>query len=177
MPATDAGPVADVEVMGASSWDKVTDEHLKTFLRDFLPRGSAGASRTAVADVSASDRLYQELLEFASDGIYGLNSDGYATLVNPAARRMTGWTIEDLQTCTQHSMVHHSHADGSHYSLEECPIHATLTRGVVSMSEDEVFWRKDGTSFPVAYTASPIIREGKLSGAVIIFRERSVREV
>ena len=45
------------------------------------------------------------------------------------------------------------------------------------MSEDEVFWRKDGTSFPVAYTTSPIIREGKLSGAVIIFRERSVREV
>lgn len=117
-----------------------------------------------------SDELYRELLESAADGIYGLDANGYVTFVNPAARRMTGWSIDDLRGRTQHSMVHHSHADGTEYPRDQCPIYAALSDGRVHKRDDEVFWRKDGTSFPVAYTSSPVFRDGKPAGAVIIFR-------
>ncbi len=72
-------------------------------------------------------------------------------------------------------MVHHSHADGSHYPREECPIYQALRDGQVHHREDEVFWRKDGSSFPVSYTSTPILREGKPIGAVIIFSDITKR--
>lgn len=124
---------------------------------------------------SGSEQLYRELLENAADGIYGLDEKGYVTFVNPAARRMTGWSIDDMRGRTQHSMVHHSHADGQEYHRDDCPIYAALTDGRVHRRDDEVFWRKDGTSFPVAYTSSPIFRDGVPAGAVVLFRERPTR--
>ncbi len=111
------------------------------------------------------------LLEEAGDGIYGLDSKGYVTFVNRAAREMTGWSIAEMSGHTQHSLVHHSHADGSPYPPELCPICLALRDNVSQHREDEVFWRKDGTSFPVAYTSTPILVEEKNAGAVVIFRD------
>lgn len=111
------------------------------------------------------------ILDAAGDGIYGLDLDGYVTFVNPAAREMTGWSLEDLRGRTQHSMVHHSHPDGSHYPREDCPIYKALRDGQIHRREDEVFWRKDGSSFPVSYTSTPILRDGVPAGAVIIFSD------
>lgn len=114
--------------------------------------------------------LYQRLLECAADGIYGLDLNGYVTFVNPAARRMTGWSLDDLRGRTQHSMVHHSHVDGSAYPREDCPIYAALRDGKVHRRDDEVFWRKDGSSFAVEYSSAPIFEDGKPAGAVVVFR-------
>lgn len=147
----------------------------RSFRRDqFL--SNPQAQQSAQEEDRGEDRLYRELLEFASEGIYGLDRDGYVTFVNQAARNMTGWTDDDLYGRTQHSMVHHSHADGSHYPRNECPIYAAIRDGDVHRCDDEVFWRKDGTSFPVAYTSSPIFRAGKPAGAVVIFRSLSAKE-
>jgi len=38
-----------------------------------------------------------------------------------------------------------------------------------------VFWRKDGSCFPVEYTSTPIEDQGRLVGAVVIFRDVSER--
>ena len=118
------------------------------------------------------------ILESAGEGIYGLDLRGYATFVNPAAHRITGWSLEDMRSHSQHSIVHHSHADGSHYPREECPIYQALRDGVVHHREDEVFWRKDGTCFPVSYTSTPLMRKGVQVGAVVVFRDitEQVRE-
>jgi transcriptional regulator with GAF, ATPase, and Fis domain len=40
---------------------------------------------------------------------------------------------------------------------------------------DEVFWRKDGTSFPVEYTSTPILSGNKVVGAVVVFRDITLR--
>jgi signal transduction histidine kinase len=40
---------------------------------------------------------------------------------------------------------------------------------------DEVFWRADGSSIPVEYTASPLIEDGRLSGMVVAFQDISER--
>jgi hypothetical protein len=56
------------------------------------------------------------------------------------------------------------------YSLEECQIHAALDDGSTHSRDDEVFWRKDGTSFPVDYVSTPILQDGEVVGSVVTFK-------
>lgn len=104
------------------------------------------------------------LLDAVSEGIYGFDLDGHAVFINPAAERMTGWQADELLGKTIHNFHHHSHADGSHYPHEDCPIYQTLKDGKAREISDEVFWRKDGSSFPVHYSSTPVWQDGKLKG-------------
>ena len=115
------------------------------------------------------------LLEQAGEGIYGLDVNGHVTFINRAAQEMTGWSFAEMRGHTQHSLVHHSHADGSPYPREDCPIYAALRGNESHHRDDEVFWRKDGTSFPVAYTSTPLIVDGISRGAAVIFRDITVQ--
>ena len=118
---------------------------------------------------------YEEILDCVEEGIYVLDPTGRVAFANPASARMVGWEAEELIGRPQHETVHHSRADGSPYPLEECPIRATLRDGAVRRVSGEIFWRKDGTSFPVEYTASAVRREGEVIGAVVAFRDVSER--
>ena len=121
------------------------------------------------------ERENQLILRAAGEGIYGVNADGKTTFVNPAAERMLGWKAEDLVGRDMHSIVHHTHADGSYYPATQCPIYAAFRDGAVHQVDSEVFWRKDGTRFFVEYTSTPIRDRGSLVGAVIVFRDITQR--
>ncbi len=116
------------------------------------------------------------ILKHAIDGIYGLDLEGKTTFANPSALELTGYTEEEMLGVMQHSLIHHSHADGSHYPREECNIYKAVNEGVSQTVSTEVFWRKDGSSFPVEYTSSPTFDEdGKITGAMVVFRDISER--
>ncbi len=121
------------------------------------------------------ERKNQLILGAAGEGIYGVNADGETTFVNPAAERMLGWSAEELAGRDIHNTVHHSHEDGRTYAGKICPIYAAFRDGEVHHVDDEVFWRKDGSSFPVEYTSTPITDNGRLVGAVVVFRDVSDR--
>ena len=115
---------------------------------------------------------YELILNAAGEGIYGLDKNGKVTFVNPAAVEITGWSVEDTIGEAGHEQHHHSRADGNLYPREECPIYAALKDGEVHHQvRDEVFWRKDGTSFPVYYSSTPIIDDGEIIGAVVVFQD------
>lgn len=116
------------------------------------------------------------ILDSAGEGIYGLDADGRTTFVNPAAQKMTGYTAEEMIGTCQHKMVHHSKSDGAPYSVLDCPIYAAFKKGKVFSVSNEVFWRKDGTSFPVYYTSTPLLKNGKCIGAVVVFNDISQRK-
>lgn len=119
----------------------------------------------------------QELiLSSAGEGIFGLDVHGNHTIVNPAAAQMLGYTVDEIIDRHSHTMLHYKKADGSLYPEEECPIYAVYKDGRVHRETDEVFWRKDGTSFPVAYTSTPVIVDEKIIGAVVTFRDISERK-
>ncbi len=111
------------------------------------------------------------ILESAGDGIFGVDNEGFVTFLNPAAREMTGWTFEELRGRSPHALMHHSHADGSPYHEQDCPIYHAVRDGEIHHCSDEVFWRKDGTCFPLDYTSTPILLNGVIHGAVIVFRD------
>ena len=116
---------------------------------------------------------YKLILTSAADGIYGLDNEGKGTFVNPAAIEMTGWTEEDVIGQPMHGKHHHTKTNGDHYPQHECPIYAALQDGAIHHITDEVFWRKDGTCFPVHYTSTPILEDGAIVGAVVVFQDVS----
>ena len=118
-------------------------------------------------------KRYELILNAAGEGIYGLDAEGRANFVNPAAAEMTGWKAEDIIGEKLHDHHHHTKVDGSPYPQHECPIFASLKDGEIHQVHDEIFWRKDGSSFPVYYTSTPIVEDGVICGAVIVFQDVS----
>jgi diguanylate cyclase (GGDEF)-like protein/PAS domain S-box-containing protein len=127
--------------------------------------------------IAAQDRLRRQL-EFTriitkslGEGVLALNSAGRSIFLNPAGEAMLGWKGAELLGKVVHDLIHRSAADGSPVSRSECLICARSRSGETSYSEDDVFTRRDGSVFPVAYTSSPIFDGDRVTGAVVAFRD------
>ena len=119
-------------------------------------------------------RLHELILNSTGEGIFGLDLEGKTTFVNPAAAHILGWEPQELLGKPQHSLIHHTRPDGTPYPREECHIYASFKDGRVHRVDNEVFWRKDGTSLPVEYVSTPMRDENRaLVGAVVRIRGRS----
>ena len=130
------------------------------------------AAENARRQAETAERERREkllLLDSTSEGIYGIDRDGRCTFFNQAAAGMTRFEPEEALGQNLHALIHHHRADGSPYPEDECPIYRALRRGEGCRLDDEVLWRKDGTSFPVEYASSPIIEDGEIRGAVVTF--------
>jgi two-component system sensor histidine kinase TtrS len=128
----------------------------------------------------AKNRLelqHELILDSVADGIYGVDLYGRSTFFNKAAESITGWYAEEVIGLNQHEILHHSHEDGSPHRAEECPVYQTFRDNEARYISDDVFWRKDSTSFPVEYSSTPIRDEGgKSVGAVVVFRDITLRK-
>src|SRR2546422_6601756 len=89
---------------------------------------------------------------------------------------MLGWRVAELIGQPMHPILHHTKPDGTPYPEEECPIYASFNDSVVHRVADEVFWRRDGTSFPVEYVSTPIRERGEVVGAVVVFIDTTLRK-
>lgn len=110
------------------------------------------------------------VLDMAGEGILGLDKAGNHTFVNPAAARMLGYGVEEMIGRDSHAMWHHTKPDGTPFPSEECPIATVLEEGIVHRGENELLWCKDGSGIRVDFTSTPIVEEGKIVGAVVVFR-------
>ena len=145
--------------------------------RDITKRKEIEHEREVAHEELVNLQLEQQLiLDAAGEGIYGLDADGNLTFGNAASSEILGWQVEDTLNKKAHDVHHHSHADGSPYPREECPIYASLTDGEVHRVDDEVFWHTNGKPVPVEYTSTPIIKDGKPNGAVVVFRDVTNRK-
>lgn len=139
------------------------------YLRDISERKALEAEQSRLAD---SNRL---LLESTGDGIYGIDLQGKFTFVNQAAARTLGYAPGEMIGQNGHALIHGRRQDGSAYYETECPIYRAIRSGESAHSEEEVFWRRDGTAFPVSYTVAPIVAEEGVQGAVVTFADISER--
>ena len=132
--------------------------------------------RLAQAERTRLTKEVHLLLESTSEGVYGTNLAGEVVFINRCGAQMLGYQPDDLVGQRMHYKVHHHHLDGSFYAIEHCPIHQTETTRQSVRVDDEVFWRRDGTAFPVEYSCSPIIEDGQVRGAVVTFTDITVRK-
>jgi len=127
-------------------------------------------------------RQSDSILASVGDGIYGIDLEGRVTFFNAAATQMLGYKQEEMLGQVMHNLIHHTRADGMPYDSADSPIRKSLTNFDTVRVSNEVFWRKDGTSFPVEYVARPQIdsqssdSEGlKPLGVVVAFTDTTER--
>ena len=126
--------------------------------------------KTAEANLRETEADLRLVLDSATDGVYCVDTDGTTTMCNAAFLRMLGIRGEaDAIGRKLHDVIHHTHPDGLPYPKEECPIYRTARDGVPSHVDYELFFRFDGTSFPVEYWVNPIVGDGTRQGAVCTF--------
>ncbi|HBG23697.1 MAG: hypothetical protein A2266_02205 [Bacteroidetes bacterium RIFOXYA12_FULL_40_10] len=126
--------------------------------------------------VQSEERL-RLIFDSAAEGIYGLDTLGNCTFCNKAAISMLGYTNEnELIGRNMHNIIHCLHNDGSPFLEIDCKIYKAFLRSEGTHVDDEVLWRKDGTSFPVEYWSYPIHRDEKTIGAVVTFMDISQRK-
>ena len=117
-----------------------------------------------------SEERVRLILDSAAEGIFGCDPEGACLFCNPAAVRLLGYdNPSELLGENMHALEHHTRADGNPYPIEECPIYLGFKNGRGVHRDDEIYWRKDGSSFPVEFWSHPIFRDGKTLGAVITF--------
>lgn len=119
--------------------------------------------------------LRDKLLSALGEGVYGVNTAGNCTFINPAALTMLGYGADELMGQNQHALFHHHYPDGRPYPINHCPIYLTLQDGKTRHVE-EVFFRKDGEPITVGMTVTPMERKGLLIGAVVVFRDIGERK-
>ena len=140
-------------------------------------RRQSRARELAALHLEHLHRRQELVFNSVGDGLHGLDMDGTINFQNAAAERMLGLTKGEVLGRPAHATVHHHHADGSEYPVANCPIYATLQDGRTRTLRDEVFWRKDGTCFPVEYVVSPVTdSEGQQLGAIVAFRDVTERQ-
>ncbi|MDQ6809239.1 MAG: ATP-binding protein [Verrucomicrobiota bacterium] len=133
-------------------------------------RANVDKRKEAAAELREKDVFVRLLLDTIAEGFYGVDGDGVTTICNAAFLRMLGFNEEsEVIGKKLHDVIHHSRADGSPYPKVECHIYRTAQTGQPAHADDELFFRIDGTSFPVEYWAFPIMRDGELRGAVTTF--------
>jgi len=116
------------------------------------------------------------ILNAAGEGIYGVDINGQIVFANPAAGRMLGYSTSELLFQNSHQLFHHTRADGTPYPAAECALQKSLMEGTVVRSQNEVFWARDGRMFCVEHVNTPIIEDGLVVGAVVVFRDISERK-
>jgi PAS domain S-box-containing protein len=148
------------------------------FVRDITER------KRADAILRGSEERFRLAMHNVASGVYTLDLHGLVTYINPAAETMFGWTNAELLGRKMHDVTHYKHPDGSPFPASDCPGLQVLQKGVELREHEDTFIRKDGSFFPVVYSASPLKSEGNTVGIVVGFRddtprreaERAVRE-
>src|SRR5688500_16642555 len=132
------------------------------------------AFKTQAHELARLSRQNELILNAATEGVVGLDLDGHATSVNPAAARMMGRRVEEMMGTDVHATIHPLLPGVITCVSADCPLfNATRSTHQVEATED-IFFRSDGTTFPAEFSVAPMRdHDGTAVGAVLTFRDLS----
>ncbi|NUN09265.1 MAG: PAS domain S-box protein [Ignavibacteriaceae bacterium] len=133
-------------------------------------------SRLAETALAYAEEKSRTILSSIENGIFGIDSKGNITFANPGVTKILGFENDEVIGRNAHQLFHHHYSDGKEYPAKNCPIYFSMRDNYTAKIENEVYWRKDGTSIPVEYLSSPITKNDAVIGAVISFTDISERK-
>lgn len=132
--------------------------------------------RQAQDALRANEKLLKGITSALGEGVLVLDDCGRLIFMNPEAERLLGWTACELSGCEVHRVIHSLNQDGTPLPESACGLLGVLVDGRVRRTEEDVFWRKDGSLMPVSIVASAIVENGKAVASVVVFQDISQRK-
>ena len=129
------------------------------------------ARKKAEESLIQSKQRIELLLKSTGEAIFGVDTDGNCIFVNHKFVEQFGFDEDVLLGQNIHKMIHHTRADGTHFPWEECQVYQCLKEGIRKQRDNDISWRKDGTSFPTLVTVEPIKENNRVTGAVVLIRD------
>ncbi len=146
----------------------------------FSPDSSFGGFAGSLTDITerkqaeealaSQNALVNTITNNTQQAIFLLDERQYCTYINPAAEVMTGYSLASLREKPLHYYIRHTYPDGRHFPIEESDIDSAFVTQKQIKGEG-VFIRKNGDFFPVAFIASPITRNGIVTGTLLESRD------
>ena len=124
-----------------------------------------------IADREQADDFRAVVLENMAEGLAVADAEGRFMFMNAAATKLLGWTERELLGRSAHATIHHQHADGSPLAQADCEMTKVRTAGRSVRVTDDAFTRKDGSIFPVSYSAAPLHQGDAVRGVVVVFQD------
>jgi len=121
-------------------------------------------------------RMLQNVMDTLGEGVYMLDKEGRCTYLNQEAEAIIGWNFDELRGKKLHNVIHSHMPDGSTVAEEDCPVHLCMKTARIYRSENDYFQNKNGTIFPIAIVASPMLEDGEVIGSVAAFQDISERK-
>src|ERR1700741_2076856 len=152
------------------------------------PEGTVGGILILAEDITRRKQMEEGLregedklrllLDSTAEAIYGIDLEHQCTFCNPACLHTLGYEhIDEVLGKNMHNLIHHTRADGTEFPIEECRVHRVTQNGEGFHAEDEVFWRANGTSFPVEYWSYPQRKGNEVVGTVVAFIDITQRKL
>ncbi len=116
------------------------------------------------------------ILESMGEGLLGVDKQGDITFINPAGSEIMGWLEHEILTKSFHDLFMHTDDNGQRNPIEKDNIFNTLRDHRVRQSDTDIFWNKNGQSFPVEYTVTAIEGKTDISSACVVFKDISERK-
>lgn len=127
------------------------------------------------AELAEAHRRLNAIVDNATVAIFLMDERQQCAYMNAAAEKLTGYRLSETIGRPLHDVVHHTRPDGSHYPLEDCPIDRAFPERA-QMQGEEIFVHKNGSFYPVAFTASPILDdESRTVGTIIEVQDITAR--
>jgi PAS domain S-box-containing protein len=147
----------------------IIDSEGRTIGVSTIARNITERKRAEEALRDSEDKL-RLLLDSTAEAIYGIDLQGRCTFCNPACLHALGYErVDELLGKNMHDLIHHTRVDGALFPVEECRIFGAFRTGEGVHVDDELLWRRNGTSFPAEYWAYPQRKGQDIVGAVVAF--------
>ena len=124
-----------------------------------------------ITDRQQAHQFRRAVMDHMAEGLLVSDGEGRVLYMNAAASKLTGWSEDELRGRSIHETLHQQHADGSDYPSEQSPLVKVLVEARTLRIDDDAFTRRDGSIFPVAYSAGPLMSGTTVRGSVIVFRD------
>lgn len=129
------------------------------------------AERIKLEEIRVKD---EALLGNIGEGVIAIGTNEKIIFINKSAKEMLGLEIEQFTGKKIFDFIDLHDGNGQIIARKDRPFFKALytkMQFVTAPTENYNYVRRDGTRFPVFITATPIIIQGKVTGAIEVFRD------
>lgn len=127
--------------------------------------------KTIEQELAAEKERLRVTLDSIADGMISTDEAGRVVLMNPAAELLTGY--RSGEAIGQPVEAIFAVRDGTTNERQDCPVAASIARGMpVQLDDDVILVAKGGSERDIRCTAAPVrSTAGRVSGAVLVFQD------